>query len=246
MSFLGEPFIGKIIMDVETKIRGYDDSALLKVMADGLVAREYASVEEAAKAVLSEDSGSNVDRLRRKFREQGWYERGLNDYVETQIAERGLMKVNMGAKLCIFIEDAFRNPKPVFERLFHILGVLLFRTFDVDGRRISGKERLGGFLRVVSVAAMPFIILDALVYLIRLQEHLVGLELLKLACSMLALGFGMFWNRVPMSSDMKGLVEADRQWVETCKAQRRKCAAEYDEGRRVLVERYLAGMGKVK
>lgn len=54
---------------------GYDDSTNLKAMADGIVVKKYGSVDEAAKNVLGEDGGSNVDRLRRKFREQGWYER---------------------------------------------------------------------------------------------------------------------------------------------------------------------------
>lgn len=71
-------------------IRGYDDSPYLKEMADGVIVRKYASVEDAAKSVLGEDSGSNVDRLRRKFREQNWYERGLNDYVEAEINRRGV------------------------------------------------------------------------------------------------------------------------------------------------------------
>ncbi|NTF17011.1 hypothetical protein G6L37_01030 [Agrobacterium rubi] len=71
-------------------IRGYDDSPYLKEMADGVIIRKYASVEDAAKSVLGEDSGSNVDRLRRKFREQQWYERGLNDYVDAEINRRGV------------------------------------------------------------------------------------------------------------------------------------------------------------
>jgi hypothetical protein len=65
-------------------IRGYDDTPFLRQMARGLVLRTYASVDEAAKAVLDEPGGSNVDRLRRKFREQGWYETGLREYVEEQ------------------------------------------------------------------------------------------------------------------------------------------------------------------
>lgn len=71
--------------------RGYDDTRYLTEMASGLVSRRYASVDEAAKAVLCEDAGSNVDRLRRKFREQGWYEKGLAAHVEAEIASRGLI-----------------------------------------------------------------------------------------------------------------------------------------------------------
>ncbi|MCZ7860919.1 hypothetical protein O9X98_05835 [Agrobacterium salinitolerans] len=75
-------------MTDKSSLRGYDDSPYLKEMADGIITRRFASVDEAAKAVLDEEAGSNVDRLRRKFREQNWYERGLNDYVEAEINRR--------------------------------------------------------------------------------------------------------------------------------------------------------------
>jgi hypothetical protein len=71
--------------------RGYDDTEYLTEMATGLVSRRYSSVDEAAKAVLCEDAGSNVDRLRRKFRAQNWYEKGLAAHVEAEIAGRGLI-----------------------------------------------------------------------------------------------------------------------------------------------------------
>lgn len=71
--------------------RGYDDTTYLTEMAAGLVSRKFNSVDEAAKAVLAEDGGSNVDRLRRKFREQGWYEKGLAAHVEAEIKRRGLV-----------------------------------------------------------------------------------------------------------------------------------------------------------
>jgi hypothetical protein len=71
--------------------RGYDDTGYLTEMAAGLVSRRYSSVDEAAKSVLCEEAGSNVDRLRRKFREQNWYEKGLAAHVEAEIASRGLI-----------------------------------------------------------------------------------------------------------------------------------------------------------
>jgi hypothetical protein len=82
------------LTDQITQTRGYDDSAHLKEMADGIITRRFASVEEAAKAVLGEEAGSNVDRLRRKFREQNWYERGLSDYVEAKIARRATLEID--------------------------------------------------------------------------------------------------------------------------------------------------------
>lgn len=68
--------------------RGYDDTHYLTEMAAGIVTRRFSSVDEAAKKVLGNSSSSNADRLRRKFREQKWYERGLNDYVEAELGRR--------------------------------------------------------------------------------------------------------------------------------------------------------------
>lgn len=54
---------------------GYDDSKELLKMAKGLRSGMYSSVEQAAKAVLEDPRQSNVDRLRRKFRDQNWRNR---------------------------------------------------------------------------------------------------------------------------------------------------------------------------
>ena len=99
-------------MSDETPMRGYDDSERLKEMADGIVIRRYASVEEAAKSVLDEDSGSNVDRLRRKFREQNWYERGLSDYVDAEIARRGTQQAE-DPSITHFRDGTPRPPRKV-------------------------------------------------------------------------------------------------------------------------------------
>lgn len=61
-------------------MRGYDDTQELKKMARGIMTGEYTSVEQAARAVLNEDGGSNVDRLRRKFRQDNWFVKGRDDY----------------------------------------------------------------------------------------------------------------------------------------------------------------------
>ncbi len=223
-------------MDSENKQRGYDDSALLKRMADGLVSREFGSVDEAAKAVLEEDSGSNVDRLRRKFREQGWYEKGLNDHVEAQIAARGLIEPNFGAKICVKIEKAFREPLPTLERLMKLQHVLVIRDYDFDGRKITKLEKLGGFLRMCSTLTIPFIVWGAFVHLIRRQSAEVGFDMLQLAASFLMLAFGMYWNRVAVSGDIDSLFEADRNWrkVEREKRseRRRRFVEEHEDSKR--------------
>ncbi|TLX16097.1 hypothetical protein [Rhizobium sp. MHM7A] len=219
-------------MDSENKQRGYDDSALLKRMADGLVSREFGSVDEGAKAVLGEDTGSNVDRLRRKFREQGWYEKGLEDYVEAQIAERGLIQPNFGAKLCVRAEEACRNPMPVLNRLSKVLFVLMARDYDLDGRRITKLERLGGFLRVVTSISIPFIVCQALVYLIRKESTQFGMEMLQLAGCIMALAIGMYWNRVAVGGDFDAYVAADTQWKKAEREKRAERRRRYTEERR--------------
>lgn len=219
-------------MDSENKQRGYDDSALLKRMADGLVLREFGSVDEAAKSVLEEESGSNVDRLRRKFREQGWYERGLNDHVEAQIVARRLVKPNLGAKICVWVENTFRDPFPVLERLIKLQHVLVVRRYDLDGRKITKLEKLGGFLRIYSTLTLPFTIYSAFLYLARKQQAEFGLELLHFAALVLMLAFGMFWNRVAVRGDIDALYEADKNWKKVelgKKVERRRRLAEVFE-----------------
>jgi hypothetical protein len=78
----------------EIHMRGYDDQALLEKMAAGIMSRDYSSVDEAARQVLGEDTGANVDRLRRKFRSEAWFEKGLQMHVEEEIRKRGLVSAS--------------------------------------------------------------------------------------------------------------------------------------------------------
>lgn len=79
-------------MSANDTTRGYPDDKYLKEMAAGVISKRFGSIDEAAKAVLNEEAGSNVDRLRRKFREQDWFSKGLAEYVEAEIASRGLIE----------------------------------------------------------------------------------------------------------------------------------------------------------
>ncbi len=90
--------------------RGYNDAPSLEEMARGLIVRRYSSVDEAAKLVLGEDGGSNVDRLRRKFREQNWYERGLEVYVEEEIARRNA-SANEAAPITALVNEGEKQTK---------------------------------------------------------------------------------------------------------------------------------------
>lgn len=94
-------------MDRNETTRGYDDTETLRRMSAGIFSREFGSVDEAAKAVLKEDGGSNVDRLRRKYREQNWHERGLSEYVEAEIARRGLVRKPRHVELYERLKSAF-------------------------------------------------------------------------------------------------------------------------------------------
>ncbi|TLX17116.1 hypothetical protein [Rhizobium sp. MHM7A] len=49
--------------------RGYDDTAHLMKMATGLADGTFVSVHQAARQILNEPDGPNVDRLRRKYRD---------------------------------------------------------------------------------------------------------------------------------------------------------------------------------
>jgi hypothetical protein len=68
-------------MTAGNEMRGYDDTKYLEAMGHGIMTGEYSSVEQAARAVLQEDGGSNVDRLRRKFRQDGWFVKSRDEYV---------------------------------------------------------------------------------------------------------------------------------------------------------------------
>jgi hypothetical protein len=101
-------------MSEQSSVKGYDDSAALQEMAAGVITRRFASVDEAAKAVIGEASGSNVDRLRRKYREQNWHQKGLDDYVDAEIKRRSeevLPSVPQAAVPCT--TEARRSPRVV-------------------------------------------------------------------------------------------------------------------------------------
>lgn len=68
-----------------TEQRGYDDTTLLAEMAKGIIECRYSSVDGAAKRVLGEAAGSNVDRLRRKFRQGQWLEKGRDAWLKEQL-----------------------------------------------------------------------------------------------------------------------------------------------------------------
>ncbi len=61
--------------------RGYDDTKELKEMAIGIFDGRFKSVDHAARSVLSDPKQSNVDRLRRKFRQQGWMDKGRDEFL---------------------------------------------------------------------------------------------------------------------------------------------------------------------
>jgi hypothetical protein len=164
--------------------RGYDDNAYLKEMADGIVSRRFSSVDEAARAVLCEEPGSNVDRLRRKFREQGWYERGLNDYVEAEIARRG-GKVEELPHGYLFRRDG-RPRDPVETRM-----LVMFRDL---GRGLTPKGPLA--LLLAGLSAWMFAV----------HAGVVGTEGLLLTMTTLSV-FGLWrWCFASVKSGDKGLL----------------------------------------
>jgi hypothetical protein len=208
-------------MNNETTMRGYDDSDLLQKMAEGLVTREFGSVDEAAKVVLGEESGSNVDRLRRKFREQGWYEVGLSQYVEAKITERGLISPSKGARLGAEVDRLCQDPRPALIYMVKLLRVLALRQFDVDGRRLTKKMMVGGWMRLYSGFMIPLTIFNVLIALIRTDAYTFGVEMLTMAALMLILGGGMYWNRLLLTRNLDELIEADDRGREADRTERR-------------------------
>jgi hypothetical protein len=68
-----------------TSARGYDDTRELMEMAVGLFEGRFKSVDQAARTVLSDPKQSNVDRLRRKFRQQGWMDKGREEFLRQSL-----------------------------------------------------------------------------------------------------------------------------------------------------------------
>lgn len=139
-------------------MRGYDDTPMLRDMAEGMFSRKYGSVDEAARAVTGEDGGSNVDRLRRKFRTDGWFEKGLNDYVEATIKERGLVAPGMTSRV-VYVDSLFWSKCREWSRI--VFGTLnaLTTQYDKDRQRGLGfLEQAGRRLLFVAPLIAMFIV----------------------------------------------------------------------------------------
>lgn len=141
-------------MNTGETLKGYDDSAYLQVMADGIITRKYNSVDEAAKAVLGEDGGSNVDRLRRKYREQNWHEKGLAAYVEAEIAKRDLIKAPGHVKLLTKLSARLTSPATTALQVFTATGRMLGHT-KPDGKTALPMVVATLLLTGVSVSIIP-------------------------------------------------------------------------------------------
>lgn len=123
-------------------MRGYDDTQMLQEMAEGVFSRKYGSVDEAAKAVTGEEGGSNVDRLRRKFRTDDWFGKGLEIHVENVIKARALVPPQQS--VVVYVDSLFW--KQCREWFKIVLGTLdLLTTFRDKGspRSLSIRELLG-------------------------------------------------------------------------------------------------------
>jgi len=93
--------------------RGYDDKENLMKMAAGLDDGTFTSVHQAARFVLHEDGGPNVDRLRRKYRAMQRSEPCDVDVDEFAVDPSDWWKVD--------VLDLFRFPILVFKEAFAFL-----------------------------------------------------------------------------------------------------------------------------
>lgn len=143
-------------MNTNETTKGYDDSASLKAMADGIITRRFNSVDEAAKAVLGEEAGSNVDRLRRKYREQNWHEKGLSAFVEAEIARRNLIEAPAHMKLLKRLSGILASPTGTALQAVTVSKRVLAAT-KPDGKTALPMVMATLLLAAVSVSAIPMI-----------------------------------------------------------------------------------------
>lgn len=143
-------------MNTNETIKGYDDSASLKAMADGIITRRFNSVDEAAKAVLGEEAGSNVDRLRRKYREQNWHEKGLSAFVEAEISRRNLIEAPAHMKLLKRLSGILASPTVTALQSITVSKRVLAAT-KPDGKTALPMVVATLLLAAVSVSAIPMI-----------------------------------------------------------------------------------------
>lgn len=171
-----------------TSARGYDDTAELMEMAIGIFDGRFKSVENAARSVLSNPTQSNVDRLRRKFRQQDWMNKGRQEFLrrslEPDVVQSGreatfseyvrVIPVRLRHPVttirAIFIRDIFWNA-PWIQMMFHVWWITLLPVV-VGLARISLGLGLGeGF----TYWHMPFFALVSLMplafCLLMLEEH---------------------------------------------------------------------------
>jgi hypothetical protein len=124
--------------------RGYDDTKELMEMAVGIFDGRFKSVDHAARSVLPDPKQSNVDRLRRKFREQDWMDKGREEFLRQSLepdraeasqparhsdaeylrAIRLRLRHPMDSVTAILTKDVFWNAFPV-QLMFHIGWLLL-------------------------------------------------------------------------------------------------------------------------
>lgn len=168
--------------------RGYDDTKELMEMAIGIFDGRFKSVEHAARSVLSDPKQSNVDRLRRKFRQQDWMNKGREEFLrrslEPDVAQDGreatfsdyvrviVLKLRhpMTTVQAIFTRDIFWNA-PWIQMMFHVWWITLLPV-PVSLARVGLGFGLGeGF----TYWHMPFFALGSLMplafCLLTLEEH---------------------------------------------------------------------------
>lgn len=132
-------------------VRGYDDTQSLTEMADGIISGKYASVTDAAKSVLNEDGGSNVDRLRRKYRDEKWFEqalRGLHDEIGDKAKETPdtLSLREMVIDFFAVLSIPYRSPVKFLKEVFTM------QYLNSAITKVATISAFAGLLPVISIA----------------------------------------------------------------------------------------------
>lgn len=168
--------------------RGYDDTKELMEMAIGIFDGRFKSVENAARSVLSDPTQSNVDRLRRKFRQQNWMNKGREEFLrrslEPDVVQDGrettfsdyirviLLRLRhpVTTVQAIFTRDIFWNA-PWIQMMFHVWWLTLLPILVSLARFGLGFGLAEGF----TYWHMPFFALVSLMplafCLLTLEEH---------------------------------------------------------------------------
>jgi hypothetical protein len=138
--------------------RGYDDTKELMEMAVGIFDGRFKSVDHAARSVLPDPKQSNVDRLRRKFREQDWMDKGREEFLRQSLepdrAEASQPTRHSDAEYIRAVQLRLRHPADTIKAIF--TKDIFWNAFPVQLMFHVGWLHLLGFVMSVLSVTVGF------------------------------------------------------------------------------------------